>query len=147
MTEPFVNEGHARNIEAISDFCVLKKLVDADMKGSLFAKNVIVECGLLDEPYDDVVSLVAKISKSHVTYQFVNAEVFTVKTMDDWVKLKEASGFSDVEAHVFSEIEVDAHQFNEMKELLKKSNCLLVDMNRLNKSTSCVGLSASRGFH
>lgn len=144
MSEPYVVDGHASSVSAVTDFSILKKLVDADAKGSLFARKVCVECSLIDQPYDEVAELFRKISKSQINYDFEKVSAFTITTEEEWSHFAGLRpGQISVEAHIYSELKVEDVRFNEMKEALRKSNCLLIDISRLsdvNKTASAGGL-------
>lgn len=148
MGEPYVVDGHASMVEAITNFSLLKKLVDHDSKGSLFARKVCVECSLIDQPYDEVMAVIAKINMSQIDYNFTKATTVTVKTSEDWNKVKAMINGAQVgESYIFNETKIENGEFDEMKSILKDAGCLLIDLNRLPDACTPTNLRGQPSLH
>lgn len=137
MSEPYVVDGHASLVESVTEFSLLRKLVEHDSKGGLFARKVCVECSLVDQPYEEVAAVLAKISKSQICYSFPKAVSHTIRSNEDWNSIKAVVNTAiGVENYFFNELTVDKGAFDEMKTFLKNAGGLLIDLNRISQGAS-----------
>lgn len=150
-----LRDGVASSVGAVRDFSVLRRLVAADEQGLLFASHVRVECSLIDEPYDEVVKVIAGLRTSNVQYDFPLVSSFCVKDDSGWdavqLDLKLHGARDGYECHVFSELQLDDAAFEEMRSALKHRRCLLLSSmphERLAISTyEGAGIDASMNLH
>ncbi|MFK4132170.1 hypothetical protein ACI2KR_07705 [Pseudomonas luteola] len=121
-------------VDGVRDFSLLKRLVEADERGALFAVKVKAEVSLMSESYDEVKQLMISISRLSTTYEFHRVEQHFIRSRSDWDNLRAvlASDKGPLrEYFVFSELSLAHDDFEKMRHSLAEQGGLLFDVNSM----------------